>query len=56
MYDLISNLINHNWITQGANEQQYIYYMCGCIIPVLVVTFIDLIYRLIRSIMRKGEF
>lgn len=56
MYDLIESLINHVWISQGAGEQQYIYYICGAIIPVLVVTFIDLIYRLIRSIMRKGEF
>lgn len=56
MYDLIDALINHNWIMQGAGDQQYIYYICGAIIPVLVVTFIDLIYRLLRGIMKKGDF
>lgn len=52
MYDLISNLIGHNWITQNAGEQQYIYYIAGAIIIILTVTVIDLVYRLFRSILK----
>lgn len=46
MYDLISQIIDHSWITQGANEQQYIYYTCCCLIIIFCVVFIDLIYRI----------
>lgn len=46
MYDIIENIINHNWITQGASEQQYIYYMCGALIVIFSCVFIDLIYRI----------
>lgn len=55
MYDIISNIINHNWST-GTNDQSYIYYICGSLILILTVTFIDLFYRLIRGIFRKGDF
>ena len=48
MYDIISNIINHNWITQNAGDQQYIYYICGAVIIILLVTTIDLVYRVFR--------
>ena len=41
VYDLIAGIIDHNWITQGAGEQQYIYYIAGALICVLTVVFID---------------
>ena len=56
MYDIISNIIDHNWITQGAGEQQYIYYIASALIVIFTVTIIDLFYRLVRSIFRKGDF
>lgn len=49
MYDLISGIIDHNWITQGAGEQQYVYYIVGALIIVLVVVFIDIIRDILRS-------
>lgn len=52
MYDLISNLIDHNWITTNAGEQQYIYYICGAVIIVLLVVFVDLMYRVFRHFWR----
>lgn len=52
MYDLISDLINHNWITQSAGEQQYIYYICGCLIVIGFVVLIDLVYRVFRHFWR----
>lgn len=52
MYDLIQNIIDHSWITQGAGDQQYIYYICGCLIVVLTVVFIDLIYRVFSHFWR----
>ena len=45
MYDLISNIISHNWITQNAGEQQYIYFISGAMIIILTVVFLDFIYR-----------
>lgn len=51
MYALINNLINHNWAT-GDSAQQYIYYICGAVIIILTVVFIDLVYRLFRSVLR----
>lgn len=52
MYDIISSIINHVWITTNAGEQQYIYYACSVIIPVLVAVFVDLIYRVFRHFWR----
>lgn len=52
MYDLISNLIDHNWITTNAGEQQYIYYICGAVIIILLVVFVDLMYRVFRHFWR----
>lgn len=51
MYQLISSLIGHSWTT-SAGEQQYIYYIAGAVIVVLLVTIIDLVYRLFRSILK----
>lgn len=47
MYEAISNIINHKWITQGSGEQQYIYYICAAIIVLLVVFVLDLIKQVI---------
>lgn len=52
MYDLIQNIIDHSWITQGAGDQQYIYYICGCLIVILTVVFIDLVYRVFSHFWR----
>ena len=52
MYDLIQNIIDHSWITQGSGDQQYIYYICGCLIVILTVVFIDLIYRVFSHFWR----
>lgn len=52
MYDIISQIIDHNYITQGAGEQQYIYYACISLIIILVVVFIDLIRDIFRSFWR----
>lgn len=52
MYDLISALIGHTWQTNYSGEQQYIYYIAGAVIVILLVVFIDLVYRLFRSILK----
>lgn len=44
MYDIIENLINHNWVT-GSSDQQYIYYICGALIILFTCVIIDLVYR-----------
>ena len=44
MYDIIENLINHNWVT-GSSDQQYIYYICGALIILFTCVVIDMVYR-----------
>lgn len=44
MYDIIENLINHNWVT-GTSDQQYIYYICGALIILFTCVIIDMVYR-----------
>lgn len=53
MYQIISNMINHTWITQNAGEQQYIYYICGAMICVLAAVVFDNIFRIFRMLIRK---
>lgn len=56
MYDILENIINHTWQSNYTSDQQYYYYIAGALIIILTVTFIDLFYRLIRGIFRKGDF
>lgn len=56
MYDIIESIIDHEWITNYTGDQQYIYYIAGTVLILFSVTFIDLIYRFIRGIIRKGDF
>lgn len=51
MYDIISQIINHNWAT-GTNEQQYIYYICGALIIILTCVFVDMVYRVFSHFWR----
>ncbi len=51
MFDIISDMISHQWITAGG-DQQYIYNICGAVIIILLVVLIDLVYRLFRSVWR----
>lgn len=48
MFDVVYGIIQHVWDTDAWNstEQQVIYYICGCLIVIFTVTFIDLIYRI----------
>lgn len=54
MYDVVVNIISHTWDTSSysSSEQQIVYYICGCLIIVLTVTFIDLLYRVFRHFWR----
>lgn len=51
MYNIIEQIINHSWTT-GNNDQSYIYYICGSLIVILTVVFIDLIYRVFSHFWR----
>ena len=55
MYDLIDNIINHVWQTgtsYNSTEQQTLYYICGALIIIFTVVFIDLLYRIFRHFWR----
>ena len=51
MYDIISNIIDHSWLT-GTSEQQYIYYICGALIVIFTCVIIDFVYRVFSHFWR----
>lgn len=53
MYNLIASIIDHSWST-NASDQQYIYMICGVLIPLFSVFFLDLCSRLLDTILPKG--
>lgn len=54
MYDLIKQIISHTWDTSNysSSEQQFIYYICGSLIIILTVVFIDMIKDVFRHFWR----
>lgn len=52
MYNIIQSIIDHQWITQGAGDQQYIYYACISLIIIFAVVFVDLIRDIFCSFLR----
>lgn len=53
MYQIIQNIIDH--VYQGNTnygDQQYIYYICCALIPILTVVFIDCIRSIFRGFFR----
>lgn len=53
MFDIISAIIDHTWNTQYTGDQQYIYYICGCLICVMIAVLMDGIYKLFTHFWRK---
>lgn len=53
MYDLLKNIIDHTWINQNApGDQSILYYMATVVVCVLVVCFIDMVYKLLSAFVR----
>ncbi len=52
MYDIISGIIGHEWVSNYSGEQQYIYYICCAMIPLLTVVFIDFIKDIFSGFFR----
>ena len=55
MYELIQDIISHAWQsgTTSSSEQQYIYYICGALIVILTVAFVDLVKTTFQQFLRK---
>lgn len=53
MYGLIDSIINHDWITQGASEQQYIYYISGAVIILTIVFLYDVFKQFMLNIFKR---
>lgn len=53
MYGLIQDIIDHAWQSSYNGDQQYIYYIAGALIIILVVVFVDLVYRLFSHFWRS---
>ena len=52
MYDVVSSIIDHAWVTNTTSDQQYIYYICDTLIVVFSVVFIDGIKGVFRHFTR----
>lgn len=52
MYDIVQGILDHEWISNYSNDQQYIYYICGALIILLTCVFIDLVYRVFSHFWR----
>lgn len=54
MYEIIKSIIDHSWVagTTSTGDQQYIYYICGAVIVVLLVVFVDVIRGIFHGIFR----
>ena len=52
MYDIIKNIIDHQYVTTNSGDQQYIYYICGALIVLFTVIFVDLIRGIFRGFFR----
>lgn len=52
MYDIISGIIGHEWVSNYSGEQQYIYYICCAMIPLLTVVFVDFIKDIFSGFFR----
>lgn len=48
MYQVVEQMIGHTWQTNYTGDQQYIYYICGSLICLLTVVFIDKIFEMFR--------
>lgn len=52
MYEIIEQIIDHSWQSNYTGDQQYIYYICCAVIPILLVVAVDLIRDIFRSFLR----
>lgn len=48
MYEVVEGIINHTWQSNYTSDQQYIYYICGTLIVIFSVVFIDGIRQIFR--------
>ena len=55
MYQVIQNIINHEWLSNYNGDQQYIYYICGALIVIFSMVFIDLVYRVFSHFWSGGR-
>lgn len=57
MYDIIKDIISHNWDSSGysTTEQQLVYYICGALIICLTLWVIDAISHFIINLNKKGR-
>lgn len=53
MYDIVSNIIGHEWVSNYSGEQQYIYYVCCALIPLFAVVIIDIIRGIFSSFVKS---
>lgn len=52
MYSIIQRIIDHVWVTTSQGDQQYIYFICGALIIIITVAFIDAIRQVFASFWR----
>lgn len=54
MFDIIDGIIDHNWVTNDSS-QQYVYYICSVVIPILVVIVSDAVRSVFRAFLGRRK-
>lgn len=52
MYDIITTIIDHAWQSNYGGDQQYVYYIVGALICLLVVLIVDFIKDIFSGFFR----
>lgn len=52
MYEIIQNIIDHEYVTNYGGDQQYIYCIVGALIVLLTVVFVDMVCGIFRGFFR----
>lgn len=45
LYDIVSGMIGHEWVSNYSGDQQYIYPIVGALIILFTVQSIDMLYK-----------
>lgn len=55
MYDIISDIISHEFVSNYNGDQQYIYYICCVLIPMFSLILADSVRFVFRAFLGRRK-
>lgn len=55
MYEIISGIIDHEYVNNYNGDQQYIYYICSVLIPLFSVILADSVRFVFRAFLGRRK-